>query len=77
MRRARYLFERSGLEVTPAVADPSSAVPVGWQGQLRALIPNAGAIEVTYLACNEAGGLLYAWLVSTFAAATPSKTVAN
>ena len=77
MRRARFLFEQSGLQVTPAVADPSSTAPLGWQGQLRALIPNAGAIEVTYLACNEAGGLLYAWLVSTFAAATPSKTVAN
>ena len=78
MRRARYLFEQSGLEVTPAVANPSSAAPFGWQGQLRALIPNAGAIEGTYLACNEAAGLVYAWLVSNFAAAaTPSATVPN
>ena len=78
MRRARYLFEQNGLAVTTAVADPSSPAPYSWQRQLRMLIPNAGAIEETYLASNEVAGMLYAWLVSTFAAAaTPSATVAN
>ncbi len=78
MRRARFLFEQVGFEVTPAVADPASAAPFSWGRQLRALIPNVGAIEETYLASNEAGGMIYAWLVSNFAAAaTPSKTVGN
>lgn len=78
MRRARYLFEQAGLQVTPAAADPYTPAPFSWRRLARELIPNTGALSVTYIACNESAGLVYAWLLSKFAAAaTPSATVTN
>ena len=78
MRRARYLFEQAGLEVTPAPADPFSRAPFSWRGLARDLIPSPGALSVTFVACNESAGMVYAWLVSNLAAAaTPAATVGN
>ena len=77
MRRARYLFEQMGLRVVPAEADPSGVEPFTWLRFIRHGVPNAVAFGRTYSACNEIGGLAYAWLRITFAAATPAATVAN
>lgn len=77
MRRARYLFEQMGLRVVPAEADPSGVEPFTWRRFIRHGVPNAVAFGRTYSACNEIGGLAYAWLRINFAAATPAATVAN
>lgn len=74
MRRARYLFERNGMVVVAAPANLSGKEP---QLQVRNLIPSLGAMNLTYAAFNELGGLVYAWAATRFASATPSAVVAN
>lgn len=78
MRRARFLFEAQGLRVVPAPVNPPRAPVLQWPGTLRSLVPSAGSLGNTFLACNEVGGIVYAWLVTQLAAAaTPSAAVGN
>lgn len=78
MRRARYLFEQAGMRVVPALVDPHRVTPFSWGRFARGLVPTANSIGSTFLACNEIGGLAYAWLHTNFAAAvTPAAGVAN
>lgn len=78
MRRARYLFEQMGLRVVPGVADPRGDEPLTLRRVMYNSMPNAAAFGRTFSACNEMGGLIYAWLRINFAAAsTPAAAVAN
>ena len=78
MRRARYLFEQMGLRVVPGVADPRGDEPLTVRRVIHHSIPNSAAFGRTFSACNEMGGLIYAWLRVRFAAsATPAAAVAN
>jgi uncharacterized SAM-binding protein YcdF (DUF218 family) len=78
MRRARYLFEQSGLLVSAAPVDPRSEGPFVLSHFVRGFIANTNALSETFSACNELGGMVYAWLRSNFSApATPSATVGN
>ena len=82
MRRARFLFEAQGLRVVPAPVNLPRAPVLQWPATLRSLVPDAGSLGNTFLACNEVGGIAYAWLVTQLAAAptaaaTPSAAVGN
>lgn len=85
MRRARYLFEQMGLRVVPQAADPQGVEPFTWGRFIRHGMPSAVSFGRTFSACNEIGGLAYAWLRMRVAAsatpaaasATPAAAVAN
>lgn len=78
MRRARYLFEQAGIRVVPAAVDPHRDAPLTWGRFARRFLPTAASLGKTYFACNEIGGLAYAWLsVNLAAARTPSAAVGN
>lgn len=77
MRRARYLFESAGLQVIPASVDPRYRPAFAWNRLPRELLPNAAALHSTYLATNEIGGLLYAWLSVQWASAASTAAVTS
>ncbi len=74
MRRAAYLFERNGLTVVTAPSNSTGGMP---NISVRNFIPSLTAMNKTYSACNELGGLVYAWLMTSRAAAAPTPAVAN
>jgi uncharacterized SAM-binding protein YcdF (DUF218 family) len=62
MRRARLLFTRAGLSVTPFPVDlQTSAAPFS----ILRLVPRAGSSEHTEIALREFYGYLYYWIVKT------------
>ncbi len=78
MRRARYLFEQTGLRVVPGVADSRGDEPLTLRRSIYHSLPTTAAFGRTFSACNEIGGLIYARLRIHFAAAsTPAAAVAN
>ena len=55
MKRALWSFERAGLHAIPWPAPLTYATP----GRIDDFLPNAGALEASYLALHEAIGLIY------------------
>ena len=71
MRRSRLVFARAGFDVLPAPVNPGHAPN---SVEFRDFLPNVQALIRSYYACNELGGIAYAW---AHAALTPSRTVGN